>query len=297
MLTDLQRSPLRPDGDQELCRAREDDRCFLIFPLLKIRNQHALAVGYRRKEISALTRLPPGYAGVIPAEGLLISGRAAYLFNSAQRYGYSISPEQGRTIELGYERFDKSLGSDFNITKYTADWHEYINFPWKHHVLLARAFGGAATGEVIPQGAFQLGGDNPGDTTIPVDSDSIYLRGYPINAFRGRKAALASLEYRFPIRNVETGWNSAPVFFRRLHGAVFAEAGNAWNDAFRSSEFKRDRPSSAGRTSPTMYRSRSVRPCDRLDDRGESLAYLSLVAGLILLCHEPAVGGSQAAGV
>jgi outer membrane translocation and assembly module TamA len=201
------------------------------------------------------------------------------LFNSAQRYGYSISPEHGRTFELGYERFDKSLGSDFNITKYTADWHEYINFPWKHHVLLARAFGGAATGEVIPQGAFQLGGDNPGDTTIPVDSDSIYLRGYPINAFRGRKAALASLEYRFPIRNVETSWNSAPVFFRRLHGAVFAEAGNAWNDAFRSSEFKR---AIGAELRLDTYLAYYVPITFRfvlatgLDDRGESLAYLSL---------------------
>ncbi len=212
----------------------------LVYPLLEIEDQHSLAVGYRRKGISRLTQLPPGYTGAIPAEGLLASGRLSYIFNNAQTYGNSISPEHGRTIELGYEQFDKSMGSDFAIRKYTADWHEYINFPRKHHVLLARGFAGTSSGEVIPQGAFQLGGDNPGDITINVENEAVFLRGYPANEFRGRKAALASLEYRFPIKNIESGvGGNAPLFFRRLHGALFVETGNAWEDAFRSRDFKK----------------------------------------------------------
>jgi len=67
----------------------------------------------------------------------------------------------------------------------------------------------------------------------------VYLRGYPVNAFRGSKAALASLEYRFPVKNLEEGWDSKPWFFRRMHGAIFAEAGNAWDLAFHGAEFKR----------------------------------------------------------
>ena len=208
----------------------------LVFPLLTIPRQQEVTIGYRRKEISALTKLPPGPG---PAQGELISGRVSYKFNNAEQFGLSISPENGRTIELGYERLDRALGSDFNVSKYTADWHEYIDFPWQHHVLLARAFYGTSSGDVIPQRAFQLGGDNPGDSTIPVDSQAIFLRGYPINAFLGQKAALASLEYRFPIENIENGWGNAPIFFRRLHGAVFAEAGNAWDKGFHAPDFKR----------------------------------------------------------
>ncbi|MGE5809012.1 MAG: BamA/TamA family outer membrane protein [Nitrospirota bacterium] len=212
----------------------------LLFPLLKLESQHSLAVGYRRKGISALTQFPPGFTGVVPAEGLLVSGRTDYFYNSAQRYGNSISPEHGRTIELGYEQIDKALGSDFTIRKYTADWHEYVNMPWKHHVLLARGFAGTSQGDVLPQRAFQLGGDNPGDITINVLEEAVFLRGYPANEFRGRKAALASLEYRFPFRDIESGvGGNGPLFLRRLHGALFAEAGNAWDDAFRSSDFKR----------------------------------------------------------
>ncbi len=221
----------------------------MIVPLIKTQKQHSLSLGYQWQDLSALTEVVrrvrpwPGYSGPVPFEGVLASGRASYLFNNAKRYNFSISPEQGRTIELGYERFDKSVGSDLEFNKYTADWHEFINFPWPHHVLQVRAFAGASTGQDLrqfPQGAFQLGGDMPGDVTFSITDREIYLRGYPVDEFRGRKAGLLSLEYRMPLVNIEQGGGQRPIFLRRLHGAVFAEAGNAWNDeAFRARDAKR----------------------------------------------------------
>jgi outer membrane protein assembly factor BamA len=213
----------------------------LIVPLIKNQTQHMVTVGYQWKELSAQTKMPPwpGYSGPVPAVGVLASGRIGYRFNSSRRYNFSISPEQGRTIELGYERPDKSLGSDFELNKYTADWHEYINFPWSHHVLLVRAFAGTSTGQKLPQRAFSLGGDNPGDITLSIDDQNVFLRGYPANEFRGQTAALASFEYRFPIENIESGDGQAPIFFRRVHGAVFGEAGNAWDGTFHGSDLKR----------------------------------------------------------
>ncbi len=253
----------------------------LLFPLLKFRKQHALLIGYRRKGISALTLLPPwpGYNGPLPAQGTLASGRAVYLFNNAKQYGFSISPEDGRTIDVGYQRYDKSIGSDFDITKYTADWHEYIDFPWKHHVLLARAFAGTSAGDVMPQGAFQVGGDNPGNTLIQVDDESVYLRGYRVHEFRGRKAGLASLEYRFPIKDIELGWSSTPIFLRRVHGAVFAEAGNAWDNAFRSREFKRSAGAEVRLDTNLVYNlpiTFRIVFAHGFDAKGESQVYVSL---------------------
>jgi hypothetical protein len=210
----------------------------VIVPLIKTATQHSVEIGYRWKDISNLTTLSPSFSPQ-PAQGVLASGRLSYIYNSARRYDFSISPEQGRTIQLGYERFDKSLGSDFEFNKYTADWHEYINFPWKHQVLLVRVFAGSSTGETIPQGAFQLGGDNPGDITLSIDDTAVFLRGYPVNSFRGQTAGLVSLEYRFPLANIERGSGTTPFFFRRLHGAVFAEAGNAWDGPFHGSDLKR----------------------------------------------------------
>jgi hypothetical protein len=92
----------------------------------------------------------------------------------------------------------------------------------------------------FPQGAFQLGGDMPGDVTLSIDDRDVYLRGYAFGEFRGRRAGLVSLEYRLPLANIERGTGQGPFFFRRLHGAVFAEAGNAWNEgALHASDAKR----------------------------------------------------------
>lgn len=221
-------------------RARVLDAA-LVFPLTELDQQHELGIGYRRKTMTGLSQVPPwaGYDGAIPAQGVLASGRVSYFFNNAEKYGYSISPENGRSIELGYERFSRKIGSDFNLEKLSFDWHEYIDLPFDHHVMLLRAYAGKSTGDVIAQRAFQLGGDNPGDLTINVIEQNVYLRGYPFNQYRGQKIGLMSAEYRFPVKNLESGLNNAPLFFKRLHGAVFAEAGNAWDTAYSSKDLKR----------------------------------------------------------
>jgi Tol biopolymer transport system component len=213
----------------------------LTFPWLKLDRQHALSFGYRRNSVSGLTQVPPwgGYDGVIPAQGRLASGRVDYLFNNAQKYGYSISPEDGRSIELGYEQIDKKIGSDFDLKKYSVDWIEYIDLPYQHHELMLRGYAGKSSGDVIAQRAFQLGGVGPGDITINIDDNSVFLRGYPANKYRGQKVALATMEYRFPIQNIEWGGGNTPFFFKRVHGAAFVEAGNAWDDVFNRNDVKR----------------------------------------------------------
>ena len=229
-----------PSGSRDYVERNRSYGISLIAPLIKTQTQHMVTLGYRWSEVSSLTKLAsfPSYTPH-PAEGVLGSGRLSYLYNDAKQHDFSISPEDGQTLELGYERFDRSLGSDFEFHKYTADLHEYLDLPWKHHVLAVRAFGGISTGRPLPQGAFALGGDSPGDITLGVSDQSVYLRGYPENAFRGQKAGLASLEYRFPLVNIERGGGQTPFFARRLHGAVFAEAGNAWDGEYRSSDAKR----------------------------------------------------------
>mgnify|MGYP001610093559 CR=1 FL=1 len=253
----------------------------LIVPLVKNAHQQELTIGYRRKELSPLTTLPPwtAYTGVQPGEGDLISGRVSYQYNSSRQYAYSISPEQGRTLELGAERFDRSLGSDFEYTKYSADWHEYVNLPWKHQVILARAFAGTSTGLAPPQGAYQLGGDNPGDITLSLNDRTVTLRGYPANVLRGQKAALGSMEYRFPITNLERGWDTKPFFYRRLHGAVFFEVGDAWDGTYHESELRRSVGAEA-RLDMTLayYLPITIRfvIAKGLDSDGESQAYFGL---------------------
>jgi len=234
----LSQGPVVDPLDDYIERSRMFD-VSLVFPLLRLDRQHLLTFGYRSKTISALSQMPPGYTGLPPAQGKLVSGRVSYLYNNAEKYGYSISPENGRSIEYGYEQLDEKLGSDFDLKKYSIDWHEYIDFPFDHHVLLVRAYSGRSVGDVIPQRAFQLGGDNPGDFTLNVEDSNVYLRGYPVNQYRGQNVGLLSTEYRFPVLNLERGFGNTPFFFKRLHGAVFYEGGSVWDTTFVSRDVKR----------------------------------------------------------
>jgi hypothetical protein len=274
-------------GNKDYVEREKNFGTALIMPILKNARQQLLTIGYRRKELSHLTDLPPwaGYAGPLPAEGELVSGRLVYLYNSSRQYAYSISPEQGRTFAVGAERFDQSLGSDYEFTKYTADWHEYLSLTWKHHVLLARAFAGTSTGQAPPQGAYQLGGDNPGDIMLGLNDQTVTLRGYPTNVLRGQKAALGSLEYRFPITNLERGWDTKPFFYRRLHGAIFFEAGNAWDGTYHEQDLHRSVGGEA-RLDMTLgyYLPLTIRFvfAKGLDKDGETQAYLGLWVPLAL---------------
>ena len=89
------------------------------------------------------------------------------------------------------------------------------------------------------QGVFSLGGNPPGAVEYAREDTVLLLRGYRPDTFHGERALLASLEYRFPLIEVGRGGVSAPFFLRRLSGALFVDAGEAWTDgAFRAGELQ-----------------------------------------------------------
>ena len=49
---------------------------------------------------------------------------------------------------------------------------------------------------------------------------------------------MANLEYRLPLWRVQRGLGTWPVFVRSVHGAVFADAGQAWRSEFRSRDVR-----------------------------------------------------------
>ena len=201
-------------------------------------SSQAISVGYLYRELSALTSLPPWpeYAGVQPATGPLGSAHLAWSFSNAHRQPLSISPGDGRRVGFQLEHFQKGLGSDYTFTRATLDWNEYFTLPLPRHVLAARLFIGGLDGGPPQQGVFSLGGSSPGAVEYAIDDPTLLLRGYRPNAFSGERAVLASLEYRFPLLEVGRGGVSAPLFLRRLHGALFVDAGEAWTDgAFQTS--------------------------------------------------------------
>jgi len=195
-------------------------------------SSQAITVGYRYRELSALTPQPPwpDYDGTSPATGQLGSLRLAWSFANAQRQPLSISPADGRRVDIFLEHYQEGFGSEQTFTRAALDWNEYIALPLPRHVLAARLFIGGMTGGPPQQGLFGLGGSAPGGVESAPGDLTLFLRGYPPNTFRGERAVLAGLEYRFPLLEVGRGGVSAPCFLRRIHGALFVDAGEAWTD-------------------------------------------------------------------
>jgi outer membrane protein assembly factor BamA len=56
----------------------------------------------------------------------------------------------------------------------------------------------------------------------------------------GDSFVVASAEYRAPLYWIERGYQTFPAFLRRLWGAAFVDAGNAWQGPFHFGQLKTD---------------------------------------------------------
>jgi hypothetical protein len=178
-------------------------------------------------------------ASRVPVAGQTNTLSVTYKYGDNYKFAYSISPEGGNLFTLGYEQAMPLLGSTTSFGRVWTDWRRYVPLPWAHHVLGLRLSGGATTGGQAA-GNYYLGGYDSMTLLTNVDlrtasgigSRQLPMRGYPFGAVSGPKAYALSAEYRFPIYSVQRGYGIYPNFIRNVHGALFTEAGQAWNAAF-----------------------------------------------------------------
>lgn len=204
----------------------ERERAFsadLLFPGGTLWQRHTFIAGLRYRHFAPLLAAPAGLN--LPPGGELAGGRLAWRYVSAVRPARAISPEDGRLLEFAVQHSSPLLATSERSTA-SLDWREYLTFA-DHRVVATRLFAAAASGDLLPQRAFQLGGDNPGEIVAAADTQYLPLRGYPVNSQRGERALLAGVEYRFPVGEVGAGSDNGALYMRRVHGALFAEAGAA----------------------------------------------------------------------
>ena len=223
------------------------DRLYPTLTVAALQFDDALSVSYTdtRRRFIAQASVPfrrferqlSAYAGVIRDEhtsedgpvagifrGTLQGFRVGGVFNSARTWAYSVSPEQGMTALVDYE----NLGGDASVQQTRADVRGYLGLPWsRSHVLAARVAGGRQTGDFIPQRDLRVGGAGSGEF-LGLDVRHFPVRGYETSTLRGTRAAIGSLEYRMPIWNIDRGPAVWPLFFQRIVGDVFVDAGTAW---------------------------------------------------------------------
>ena len=220
------------DSSGTLRRTRETDfvQIGADLPVMKLQNQWALHTaiyldkehdGYRAKGVDKQAQQNDSLLGW------------GFSYNSTRRYPLSVSKSDGRQISLKLE--DRNMfGSDYTGDAVIFDWREYFVLG-SEHVLAVRGLVGEAD---IGSKRFDLGGSDS-DDLFPISPNNIGmlfnqrsypLRGYPegLPELRGRKARLYSAEWRFPIKRIERGIMAPPMAIDQLSGALFYDAGRAW---------------------------------------------------------------------
>jgi hypothetical protein len=166
--------------------------------------------------------------------------RTGWNFSSAKAFGYSISNEEGAIVTLTSELTRRGLGADGNAGAATGDARAYWrSFP-RHGVVAARVAAATAWGDRPLRRVFDAAGPGPQPAGFDFGSGAIgLLRGFGASDLFGYHAAVGNLDYRFPIAWPQRGRGTLPVMLRSLHGAVFADAGHAWDVSFHARDLRR----------------------------------------------------------
>jgi hypothetical protein len=164
----------------------------------------------------------------------ITSLKLGYSYSDAEKYKFSISPELGNSFSLTYEHADKALGGDYTFDKLIFDGRKFIPLPLLHQALALRLVAGTSSSSILESGLdgekFKLGGNYSADNLSNTDVNTFSLRGYKPATLEGNNLLLTSLEYRFPLANIEHSLKLGPlsIFLERLSGVLFIDMGNAW---------------------------------------------------------------------
>jgi hypothetical protein len=233
----------------------EDDWSFgasISLPLLRrLVETSDLYLSYSLTYARNLTRLPPPdpsqLVPQLPQVGRLGGVGLGWSFSNLRRYTYSVAPEAGRDVGLNLGVSSIYLGGNHESWSVSWHWNEFIGLPWHwphdaHHVLRIGYTGGISGGDPGHHSVFYLGGYPPQNLLTSIYDfsrpGSASLRGYPFASVFGDQFHVLNLEYRFPITWIEWGYQTLPLYFRRLHGRVFADYGGAFYGDFTFDKLK-----------------------------------------------------------
>jgi hypothetical protein len=101
---------------------------------------------------------------------------------------------------------------------------------YAHHVLAARVAGGWSEG-IAPE-IFSVGGESGASVEVlpgvrTGSRRTFGVRGWSSDSREGTRALATTVEWRFPVTLTTRG--TGPLFFDRLSGSIFADAGAGWD--------------------------------------------------------------------
>jgi outer membrane protein assembly factor BamA len=235
-----------------------------------VRSLQSLSVTWRREREEVL-------GSAEPADRLDLGGiETAWSLTNARSYPYSISPSEGSRLRVAWLREAKALGSDLSLDKVVADARLYRRIFGARDVLALRAGAGTTWGEPQFDRSYAVGGYPEASLFDIVQTNNAVLRGYPDNAFTGRRYATLNAEYRFPLFSPQRGWQSFPVFLRHFYASVFFDAAHAWSGELKAADLKTAAGGSIGLHSAIGFAlplSAEVTLAHGFDEKGDTRVY------------------------
>jgi hypothetical protein len=185
---------------------------------------------------------PTGAITIKPEIGPYADLKFSWSFSDAHSWQYSISGQEGRNVALNLRLSAPTLGTRFRTTEIDWSWTEYFTPPWARlHALALITQGGFSIGD--KRQFWALGGYGYEDvlrSVLLMQRQFAFLRGYPVNVVAGDSFLVASGEYRAPLLWIERGYQTFPVYLRRIWGTAFVDAGNAYQGPFHPTDLKTD---------------------------------------------------------
>jgi hypothetical protein len=140
---------------------------------------------------------------------------------------FEISPESGWGTSVRFEHLQllndetNSVGKDFDRSEFSVLGFYRLKKMPEHHAIKARLSGLLSFQNISARyGSSSSSGFLAEDSLLP----QFVNRGYASAQFYGRNIWNANLEYRFPFSTVETGSGTDAYYFKRISGALVADA-------------------------------------------------------------------------
>jgi len=192
---------------------RREQAIQIVVPFAKIDRSHLLGLGLRAQHFKRATKLAAGEDNPY-FEGRLRSWQAQYVFNNAKRYPGAIGPVEGMTFALRYEQFARQLKSDLFFYQALAQLDKFIRVPGlPRHVVQLSA----------------LAGRNDLKTVREIENlPESRIRGLHTFSWTN-ELYQGTLEYQFPLAEIERSMPILPIFMKRLHASLFGDAAQYQN--------------------------------------------------------------------
>ena len=209
-------------------------------PLSSYRVYRSLDLSYTYQFLSGKKSYdfhPNDTVPIFPREGNKASLGLSFYISTVRGYGKSISSEEGTRFSIDLKYYNSLIGSAFDI--YSAEFGTglYLKNPlMRRHINAFQLNYGLSGGELYKRRLFYLGSVPSRDLILDLIDDvrvgGTHLRGFSPYSISGERYILLNYEYRFPILDIDRGFELLPIFFNRMYAAIFIDAGNAYDDRY-----------------------------------------------------------------